>query len=146
MPGAGTAGEGDAVAGGVAQPGVARLALVAIALLLGGIGLVAYACSEDAGPVGPFSPYLRLGPAAGAAALKRDLEGEFLPGTPAGPLVRRLEGMGMNCDAYAARAARPVCVARVDLRERRVARVEVLVREDAGGLIGVVPDITVTRP
>lgn len=72
-----------------------RGALVGIVLLaaLAGIAWLA----SDRAPASPLDSYRRMGGTAGAAALQRDLLAEFPPGTPAVPVVRRLEGMGFTC-------------------------------------------------
>jgi hypothetical protein len=76
----------------------------------------------DRRPAPPLDAYRRLGPEAGAAALRRDLLAAHPTGTAPEPLIQLLEAMGLGCRATAEGWA---CTRTAQAAGRRVWRIEV---------------------
>lgn len=101
----------------VQQGTLPRAALVG-AGILGVVAILAwFGFSGNATP--PMDHYLRQGPAAAAAALKRDLQAEFPSGSQVTPLIRKLEGLGMGCSLSSEASTQWDCSLTVRVETRR---------------------------
>jgi hypothetical protein len=105
--------------GGTAvQQGTLPRAALVCAGILGVVAILAWlGFSRNATP--PMDHYLRQGPAAAAAALKRDLQAEFPSGSQVTPLIRKLEGLGMRCTLASESRAQWECSFTVRAEARR---------------------------
>jgi hypothetical protein len=84
------------VRGPLLQAGTLSRGAVAGGIGLAVLGAVAWLWA-DRRPEPPLDTYRRMGLTAGPPALRRDLLAEFPAGSPAAPVIRRLEGMGFTC-------------------------------------------------
>jgi hypothetical protein len=107
-----------------------RGASIAMVLILAALAVVAYGCMG--GQEEPaLERYARLGPVAGAEALRRDLLAAHPPGSALAPLLDRLSRLGFDCTAAVVDPARPgECVLRALRPNRRVLRMAVAPEHD----------------
>jgi hypothetical protein len=126
---------------GLQRETLVRGGLVGLLLVLA-VGGIAW-LGADPAPPSPLEGYRRMGPAAGGAALQRDLLREFPPGTPPAPLVRRLEGMGFAClsgeEGWRCTHAAPG-------EDRRVWRAELVLGLEDGALARLAARLTEGAP
>ena len=108
------------------QPGTLPRAGILGAAILGTVAAFAWFGFSGSTPA-PIDRYLRQGPAAGAAALRRELMPISPPGLPVAPLVRRLQDLGMGCSLGASPGAEWVCAIAVPAEARRRLRLQVTI-------------------
>ncbi len=106
------------------QPGTLRKAAFVLISALVALGGIAWLLAPSATLRNPVETYLRQGERAGAAALKRDIDGWSPTGADPGPAVQNLTGLGFSCMAPGGPAGLWHCVMRVPDRERRLITLE----------------------
>ena len=115
------------------------LSLVFLALVGGLIGAIGWATGMLGSPSPPaaFDAYVNLGPRAGTEALSRDLNQQHQPGTDLAPLLSRLQRAGFECRAEYRQTASHECSYHRSLPDRRVARIDLSIRNDGLRVQGI---------
>ncbi len=125
------------------QKGTKRRAAVVVLAGLAVLALIAWIFMPAERLRDPVEVYLRQGERAGAAALKRDIEGWAAPGADPGPAVQNLVGLGFSCIAPAGPVGQWNCTRRNPDRERRLTTLEAIIGVQSGVVAQVDTRITV---
>ncbi|MGG5807788.1 hypothetical protein [Falsiroseomonas sp. CW058] len=121
-------------------------AVVAAALLLGGLTLLAHACSGGWATRPEMERFTRLGPRQGPATLERELLAAFPPGSDVGPVFARLERLGFDCGAALDPTRGGACRFRARREDGRVASMVLEVSHDGLRLRGLAARMSIEAP